>query len=115
MANSNYYSSHNYNNLEIAICLEDTTSDVGKFCIPALTPFVDMDNPYDKIDSPASTANILSGTKGMDISPCTVSNYIDIDLPEYIKSAKKGDKFILSFIGGDINKPYLLGRYKNEK
>ena len=115
MANNKYYSSHNYNNLEIAICLEDTTSEIGKFGIPALTPFENMDSPYDKKDSFLSTSNIVSGTKGLDIELCTMSNYIEIDLPEYISSAKKGDKFILSFIGGDSNKPYLLGRYKNEK
>lgn len=115
MVNNNYYKSHIYTNLEIAICMEDTLCDIGKFFIPALTPFLSKDKPYDKIDPPSSTANIISGTKGLDIHQCTTSNYIEIKLPEYIKSAKKDDKFILSFIGGDINKPYLLGRYHDGK
>ena len=48
----------------------------------------------------------------MDIGPCTVSNYITINLPDYIESLKKDDKVILLFIGGDLNKPVIIGRYQ---
>lgn len=112
--NTSYYKLHSYTQLEIVICLEDidnTKNNKGKFFIPAFTPFLDNDVPYDKKDPPSSTANIISGTHGLDIRRCTMSNYIELKIPEYIDSIKKGDKFVISFIGGDINKPYIIGRY----
>lgn len=112
--NTSYYKLHSYTQLEIVVCLEDidnTKDNKGKFFIPAFTPFLDNDVPYDKKDPPSSTANIISGTHGLDIRRCTMSNYIELKIPEYIDSIKKGDKFVISFIGGDINKPYIIGRY----
>lgn len=112
--NTSYYKLHSYTQLEIVVCLEDidnTKNNKGKFFIPAFTPFLDNDVPYDKKDPPSSTANIISGTHGLDIRRCTMSNYVELKIPEYIDSIKKGDKFVISFIGGDINKPYIIGRY----
>lgn len=112
--NTSYYKLHSYAQLEIVVCLEDidnTKNNKGKFFIPAFTPFLDNDVPYDKKDPPSSTTNIISGTHGLDIRRCTMSNYIELKIPEYIDSIKKGDKFVISFIGGDINKPYIIGRY----
>ena len=112
--NTSYYKLHSYTQLEIVVCLEDidnTKNNKGKFFIPAFTPFLDNDVPYDKKDPPSSTANIISGIHGLDIRRCTMSNYIELKIPEYIDSIKKGDKFVISFIGGDINKPYIIGRY----
>lgn len=113
--NTSYYKLHTYNQLEMAVCLEDISdtsiSPSGKFFIPAFTPTLDSSEPYDKKDPPYSTSNIVSGTHGLDIDKCTMSNYIMLKLPEYIKSVEYGDKFVISFIGGDINKPYIVGRY----
>lgn len=111
---TNYYKSHSYTLTEVAICLEDSDDGKAKFFIPSMTPTASGDEPYDKEDPVVDTSNILSGTKGLDIKECITSNYITIRLPEFVQSCKKGDKFVLSFIGGDINKPYLLGRYYNE-
>lgn len=114
--NTSYYKLHTYNQLEIVVSLEDipdtSISPFGKFFIPAFTPLLDSDVPYDKKDPPYSTANIVSGTHGLDIDKCTMSNYVSLRLPEYIKSVKYGDKFVILFIGGDINKPYIVGRYE---
>lgn len=110
MINTNYYASHNYNMLEMAICLE-VIDNKGKFYIPALTPFLDGSEPYDKQDDLISTSNILSDTKCLDIEPCTTSNYILIAIPDHINNISANDKFVISFIGGDINKPYIIGRY----
>lgn len=109
--NTNYYGSHNYNMLEIAICLEITDDNKGKFFIPAFTPFLDKEKPYDEKDNPVSTTNILSNTDGMDIEPCTTSNYILMTIPDHINNISVNDKFVMSFVGGDINKPYIIGRY----
>lgn len=111
MNNTNYYKDHNYNMLEMAVCLEVTDDGKGKFYIPALTPFLDNSEPYDKTDPPVSTSNIISGTKGLDIEQCITSNYISMSIPSHINNISVRDKFVISFIGGDINKPYIIGRY----
>lgn len=111
MTNTNYYRDHNYNMLEIAICLEVTDDNKGKFYVPALTPFLDGTKAYDEIDPPVSTANIISGANRLDIEPCITSNYILMPIPSHINDISVNDKFVISFIGGDINKPYIIGRY----
>lgn len=96
---------------EVGICLEDTTGRTAKIAIPIATPTLPMDGPYDNKDLKPSLSNILSDTKTIDISPCTVSNYIIMDLPDDIESLSKGDRVILIFIGGDINCPVILRRW----
>ena len=99
---------------EIAVALEEPVSNKIKVAIPAITPFIDTDKPYDKLDTTYSKRNIKNKIKNtLDIKKCTVSNYIELKLPEYLENLeiKKGDKFVISFIGGDINKPYIIGRY----
>lgn len=113
MTNTNFYRSPSYNYLEIAICLEDVIdNEKGKFFIPVLTPFLNKDIIYDKVDPNFSKANIISGSKNMNISPCITSNYIEMNLPSNESNVKKDDKFVISFVGGDINKPYIIGRYR---
>lgn len=97
---------------EIGICMEDTVGPNVKMFIPIATPTLPSDDIYDNKDLAISTQNIISDTTSMFISPCTVSNYITIKLPSSIDSLSKGDKVILIFIGGDINKPVILGRYE---
>lgn len=99
---------------EIGVVLEKPTTRMVKICIPAITPFIDNNEPYDKLDIDYSKSNLMNKDKtNLDIKKCTVSNYIELSLPEYlnISDINKGDKVVLSFIGGDINKPYIIGRY----
>ena len=96
---------------EIGICLEDTKDRTAKIAIPIATPTLPMDDPYDNKDLKQTPTNILSDTRSLDISPCTVSNYITMNLPDDIESLSKGDKVILIFIGGDINCPVILRRW----
>lgn len=115
MKNSNFYDDLEFKYPEIAIVLENPTNSTVKIIIPAITPFIEQDEPYDKIDTGVSKINILNKDKSnLDIKECTLSNYIEVDIPEFIDydTLRKGDKLVVSFIGGDINKPYILGRYK---
>ncbi len=96
---------------EFAICLEDSSNGVAKFYIPVLTPILDSDSPYDKTDINVSTRNIINDVSTMNIQACTRSNYLSLKLPQNDNECKKGDKFVIVFIGGDPNKPYILGRY----
>lgn len=103
-----------FNTPEIAICAEDVENSVtGKFYIPVLTPFLEFDKPYDKEDMYITKKNIINKKEiEKAISPCITSNYIELNLPAGITSAKKGDKFVVVFMFGDLNEPFLLGRYK---
>ena len=118
---------------ELAICIEDSVDGVAKFYIPVLTPILDSSEPYDTIDINVSKSNILSDTSSMEINACTSSNYLELRLPtkEFMMSSidnnynisnnrttiqdscSKGEMFVVVFIGGDPNKPVLIGRYYN--
>ena len=98
---------------ELAICIEDTDTKVAKFFIPVLTPILNKDKPYEETDNNISKTNIISDSSSMDISACTSSNYLELILPDNIQGCSKGDTFVIVFIGGDPNKPVLLGRYYN--
>lgn len=109
------YTDQNFKYPEIAICMEDAAEQTVKLYIPAVSPLLEHDEPYDKIDPSPSMLNILNReTINLDIQKCTTSNYIEVKVPEYIESGsiKKGDKFVISFIGGNVNEPYILGRYQ---
>ena len=103
-----------FNTPEIAICAEDVENNTrGKFYIPVLTPFLEFKEPYDKEDIYSIKKNIINRKEvAKAISACITSNYIELPLPHGIQSAKKGDKFVVIFMHGDINKPFLMGRYK---
>lgn len=96
---------------ELAICLEDSVDGIAKFYIPVLTPLLDGETPYDTTDINISKSNILSNSSSMEINACTTSNYIELRLPKTDNSCVKGDTFVIMFLCGDINKPFILGRY----
>ena len=119
---------------ELAICIEDSVDGIAKFYIPVLTPILESDKPYDITDINISKSNILSDTSSMEINECTSSNYLELRLPskEFMMSSfnstnnsidntrtpitdscSKGDIFVVVFIGGDPNKPVIIGRYYN--
>lgn len=111
MNSSNFYNNIDFKYPEIAISLEDS-ENIGKFFIPVLTPFLSSDEAYDKKEMDSPKTNITNRDQFIhDIEPCILSNYITLSLPKNDVQCKKGDKFVISFIGGDINKPYIIGRY----
>lgn len=95
---------------EIAICLEDTEGPTAKIFIPIATPLLSKNIAYNNKNLVKPTTNIVSDASTMYIDACTESNYIEMKLPDD-KPAKKGDKFIVIFIGGDVNRGVLTGRY----
>jgi len=98
---------------ELAICLENSVDGIAKFYIPVLTPMLTKDEPYDKKDININKSNILNDSSSMDISACTSSNYLELRLPNNDSNCNKGDIYAIQFIGGDPNKPFILGRYYN--
>lgn len=109
-----FYQNFDFKYPEIGVCLENTTGPTVKIAIPIATPTLPMSMPYDNRDLYVLTNNIVSDQTAMYIAPCTVSNYITMRLPSDIKSLSAGDKVILIFIGGDINKPTILRRYEED-
>lgn len=125
MNNFEFYQNHNYVYPEFAICLSDSVDGVASFHIPILTPSLQTETgAYDVEDNNVRTHNILSDTSSMEIGACTSSNYLELKLPKIraynFKTEKfeevedqcfKGDIFVVVFVGGDPEKPVLLGRY----
>ena len=98
---------------ELAICIGKTTSRyIAKFYIPILTPILDGTKPYDITDNHVYTSNIINNKNSMEILPCTTSNYLELIVPDNIE-VEVGDTFVVIFVGGDPNKPVILGRYYN--
>ena len=100
-----FYNKSNMTYSEIAIALEDFTygEDV-KMTIPVLLPLVNYK------DEPISTTEYIS------------NNYITLNVPKDLcpcfgldenctHEGLKGQKFIVNFIGGNINKPIIYRRY----
>lgn len=108
MKDFEFYQDLDFRYPEIAICLEDSNTDIVKVFIPILTPLLSSIRPYDNKEG-----------------NCIVSNYISLKLPKTLMdlkhdadgnlikkfSSKKGDRFIISFIGGNPNNPFIIGRY----
>lgn len=137
MKDFEYYQDLDLRYPELAICLEDANENgIAKFYIPVLTPILDSEEIHDEEDHNISKSNILSDSSSMNIKACKSSNYIELQLPEVNRCectidgtcehcghpicvpkhykydpCHKGDKFAIIFIGGDPNKPFILGRY----
>ena len=112
MNNQEFLKDPTYGYPEVGICMEDTTDEFCKIYIPSMFPFIEHDTPFDKKDNTYSKNNIFSLNKDkLDIYECTESNYISLHLPDGVNESKKGDRFVIGFIRGDISKPFIIGRY----
>lgn len=125
-AQTTYYQDQDYKYPEIAILLEDISwsNKTGKFFIPILTPIMSSNTAFENKRPAVSKSNIINRVSN--ISGFVESNFVELTLPEYLlpqKSIdedgnitpetpyKKNDKFIIVFVGGDINKIRLIGVY----
>lgn len=106
-----FYDQPDFKYPELAICMEDTDGPIVKVYIPIATPTLTNNLIYDTKSLPIDISNIKSNNIAEgNLSRVTESNYIELKLPDD-KSASKGDKFIIVFIGGDVNRGVLIGRY----
>jgi len=112
----------NYNNLELntieiaeASELFKTTDGSAKFYIPVLMFFssntIEL-RPY------TAAKNIVNKEDNLNMGPInTFTGHIEIPLHEERlgkwpkNEVPKGTKFMVVFVGGDITKPRILGRY----
>ncbi len=119
-----FYNKSNMTYSEIAIALEDFTygEDV-KMTIPVLLPLVSYKDEPISTTEYISNKNILNKNKdNLKVSKVTVNNYITLNVPKDLcpcfgldenctHEGLKGQKFIVNFIGGNINKPIIYRRY----
>lgn len=118
-----FYNTTDMNYTELAITLEDFTYGTEvKITIPSLLPLVDLKNEPISNTYYLSNRNIVNKDKyKLHVGSCTKSNYITISVPKDLcpclgvdpkcnHKGTKGQKFIVSFIGGNINKPILYRR-----
>lgn len=111
MKDFEFYQDLDFKYPELAICIEDSIDGIAKFHIPVLTPMLDREEAYDITDNNVNKSNIISKSDSMDITACTSSNYLELHLPTNDNSCQKGDIFVIVFIGGNPNMPFILGRY----
>lgn len=118
--NSDFYQAKEFAYPEVGIVLEDFKyTSKGKIYIPILTPTMKGDKPIKEKKSKGSTSNIVNYNAKHGIKDCITSNYVELYVPTYIgyeiKNNKdmilKGTKFIISFIGGEVNDPKIIGLY----
>jgi len=117
---NNFYDNLDLKYPEIAIALEDinkTNPGLVKFSIPILTPSLDNSKKVSNIihQNPGNLRNTKK--TALEISNITISNYVEIPLnkalciDDYSDYIPAGSKWIVVFIGGDITKPQIIGRY----
>lgn len=118
--NINYYQEQDFKFVEIATVLERFYySSKGKFFINTITPLLSSGSALDDTKSKSSTSNILNYEEKLNINSYTLSNYVSLNVPRYMSNdltdmngyISKGTKFLVSFIGGDVNNPRIVGVY----
>jgi len=117
-----YYEDLDLRYPEIAIAAEEfyTTQSSAKFYIPVLMPMISNTTRINREGFPNNT-NILNKERPQISKMASTTGYITIPLqgerlgnwttrkiPNLVPA---GAQFIVIFIGGDINKPRILGRY----
>jgi hypothetical protein len=116
--NTNFYQEKRFEFVEIAVAIEDFYyKNKGKFFIPILFPELTSTVAYTNSASRGSTSNILNYNSRHGIEATSVSNYVEMKVPEYIgeslkneyNTIKAGTEFLIVFVGGEINNPKIIG------
>ena len=119
MAND-FYEGLDLNNVQIARLMEKCSKfspGVRAFYIPSLMAYksesLKNDNPV-----PVNTAGLMNDNKNIGFSKYTLGSTIKLFIPQYIAMYAPSDKdgimqpgleFLISFIGGDMNRPVIIG------
>lgn len=104
--------------LEVAVLMETVNKydrdNKCKFYLQALTP--NKPKNLDESTTTNSGSNLANLNNNIGSTNITTSNVITLVLPREIartyptKWIPQGTRFIVSFIGGDITKPVIIGR-----
>ena len=129
----NYYQEADYRYTEIGIALTDFTyGSTVSISIPTITPFMNTSKEVTTTGK-VSTVNIINddisalGIDSNNSKKYTTSNSMSLTVPWYLAdietasingssylqpkaSGTKGTQFIISFVGGELNKAQIVGR-----
>ncbi len=123
MANnmSDFYDDLDLKYPEIAVCVEDTYYNAisrTKFSIPVLTPNLNQSTISQGVIRQDGSSLINKDKKSVEVENITIGNYLTIPVPSRMVTPnvmnlaiRKNSKWIVVFIGGDINKPQIIGQY----
>lgn len=117
----NFYENLDLKYPEVAISLQEINKEypgVVKFSIPILTPSIDNSKIVHK-SFHLNRRNLKNKDNNLDIhNIIKITNYIEIPMSRSICINEpelgfipSGSKWIVIFIGGDITKPRIIGRY----
>lgn len=123
MANnmSDFYDNLDLKYPEIAVCVEDTYYSAihrTKFSIPVLTPNLNQSTISQGVVRQDGSSLVNKDKKSVEVENITIGNYLTIPVPPRMVTPnvmnlaiRKNSKWIVVFIGGDINKPQIIGQY----
>lgn len=115
---TSFYNDKEMKYTEIGIVLEKAYyTSKFKVAIPVLLPEVSTSTAFTESKTKPAVSNIMNKTARDKISTYTISNYIDLYIPTYMTSGitdkygyiEKGTKLLITFIGGEVNKPAVIG------
>lgn len=116
MANINNYAASDYKYTEIIKALEDYDFNTYVKCAtPSIMALLPKSAP---ISTPINidTSNILN-KNAINVGTFNSCNYMEIYIPSVFSngnsSGKKGDEFVITFVGGDVNDILVIGRHIN--
>lgn len=120
---NNFYSDKSLKFVEVAICLEKFYKyhpGVLKFAIPTIEPYMSKDQYEEQIHQ-IDMSKIMNKEKDkLNIKPVIQSNAFSLELPadlvydcdnDKMGIVNEGEKFLIEFVGGDINNARFLERY----
>lgn len=112
---NNLYTLTDMTHSEMVIALEDFEYGSKVKCyIPSLMPLLNKDKIVEE-KLRVNSMNIHNKNLSiLGIGKYTSCNYVELFVPNNISDSKtgsKGDKFAAVFLGGDINRCVIIGRY----
>lgn len=113
MANENFYKDFDLRYPETAILAKRCyAGEIGSFYIPVLTPY-QSSSQVNSDKQMLKASNLMNADNNITINKSIVSNTIDLKIPNYLRYGdnvfEAGTKFIVVFLGGDINQPRIIG------
>ena len=120
--NTNFYQDKDFSYTEMGIVLEDFNCyySKGKIYIPVLMPELSSSAPYRTTSKKPNTSNIVNYSSKHAVSSITRTNYIELKVPRYIGAelepigsniVYKGQRVLITFVGGEVNNPKVIGVY----
>lgn len=107
--NNNFYDELDFKYTEIGEITGETDNKF-KVYIGSLMPKLDSGSPKKEEKPRGNVSKILNKSARDGIEGVTVANYIPIPKPDGL-DLDKGDKVIVTFPGGEVNHPRIIGKY----